>query len=130
MIGLDIKIVDTSKIVVEAANAAAFKNVGHAGATIRKDAIASITTSDEKSMPGTPPHTRKGSLPRSIAFAAEDLEAIVGPRESIAGDAGHLHEFGGTGESGEQFDERSFMEPALERNLARFGESFANSIGQ
>ncbi len=129
MIGLDFQFIDTSKLVATAAKDASFKNLGHAVATIRKDAQASIDISAEPSKPGTPPNSRDGKLARAIVFdvdKANDI-AIVGPRESVVGDAGAAHEHGEQ-LGNTDFPERDFMEPALERNLSRFGESFAGSI--
>jgi len=129
VIGFDFKFVDTSKLVIDRAKDATFKNLGHTVATIRKDAQASIDISAEPSQPGTPPNTRDGKLPRAITFdvdKASDI-AVVGPRASVVGQAGAAHEHGETlGET--DFPERDFMEPALEKNLSRFGESFAGSI--
>ena len=129
MIGLDIKIDFTPKAVTDAADKAAFKHFGHAAARIRKDAVASIQTSPNPSPPGSPPHTRRQQLPRAIAFDATKTGAVIGPRFSVVGDAGHAHEFGGMFR-GENYPERPYMAPALEQNLERFAGEWQGSIGE
>ncbi|WP_254512856.1 hypothetical protein [Anatilimnocola floriformis] len=130
MIEFGYEFTDTSKRVTDAAAEASFKNAGHAAASIRKDAINSIEKSDSASLPNTPPHTRKGLLPRSIVYFEDKAEqmAITGPRFSFVGESGRAHEFGEEFR-GEEFEERAFMGPALDRNAARFASSFAGSIG-
>jgi hypothetical protein len=134
---------DTTKRVTDAADVASFRNVGHAAATIRNDAIASIQPAPGPSPAGSPPHThtggvnpksgktRKGVLQKAIVFFQDPAKqfAIVGPRESVTGEAGEAHEFGGEFR-GEQYPERAFMGPALQRNQDRFTGDFAGSIGQ
>lgn len=136
MIGFDFKFADQTKAVKDAAAAGVFKNTKQAAATIRKAAIASIQPGDGPSPPGTPPHTqtagltkkgtpRRGNLQRAILFdVAPDGVGIVGPRKSVIGEAGRVHEFGGE-LFGDEYPERPYMEPALEKNLTRFGDSFA-----
>jgi len=134
--------IDNFNKVAEAVEKAAFRNVGHAAAAIRKDAIESIKPAEGASEPGTPPHThtsgvtkkgklRRGELQRAIVFAhnREENEALVGPRFSVVGTSGAAHEFGGE-YLGQDYPERPFMSPALENNIDRFGGSFEASIGQ
>lgn len=141
MIGFDLKFDDNTPAVKKAVDAATFRNISHAVATIRKDAIASILPGDAPSPPGTPPHTkstgvsksgkpRAGKLQKAIAYDVDQAagDGIVGPRESIIGPAGRVHEFGGE-LYGEEYPERAYMGPALEKNLARFGDSYAGSLG-
>ena len=49
MIGLDVQIEDTTQRVAEAAEKATFRNVGHAAATLRNEAIESIVTTEAHS---------------------------------------------------------------------------------
>lgn len=141
MLGALTKFVDQSQRVVKASNKAAYANIQHAAASIRKEAIASIQPDDAPSPPGKPPHTRKrftrkgkqitGHLPRAITFAADKATqtAVVGPRASIVGESASAHEFGGEYKD-QTYPERPFMSPALEKNLDRFAASFAGSIGE
>ncbi len=139
MLGFILKFFDTSHLVAQAAERAAFRNFGHAAARIRKTAIESIEPGEGPSPAGTPPHThtqkvtksgktRKGVLPKAIAFKADKQGAIIGPRESVAGIAGEAHEFGGDFK-GDDYPERPFMGPSLESNLARFASDWTGSIG-
>jgi phage gpG-like protein len=125
--------------VAKATEVATFRNLGHAAARIRKDAIESIEPSDEPSEPGKPPHTRrrvsragkalKGHLQRAIVYASDKETATIGPRESIVGESASAHEHGGEYMGGE-FPARPFMRPALERNLDKFHRDWAGSIGE
>jgi len=148
MIGSSFKFESTTNNVKKAADEAGFRNVGHAAASIRKTAIASILNSPAgspgrdsstgrftkaatiPSQPGKPPFTRKGSLRRAIRFDANKLTgtAVIGPQFSLFGTAGHAHEFGGRFKEN-TYPERPFMGPALLGNITRFGNSFAGSIG-
>lgn len=142
MIGLDVKIEDTTKRVEDAAERATFRNVGHAAATIRNEAIESIVQADGPSEPGTPPHThtggvtksgkvRRGELQRAIVFDHDRAaqSALIGPRYSVVGESGAAHEFGGEYKE-QNYPERAFMGPALDNNEDRFASSFAGSIGE
>ncbi|MCE9555917.1 MAG: hypothetical protein K8T91_21420 [Planctomycetes bacterium] len=115
--------------VADAAKKAAFRNFGHAAASIRKDAMASIERSDAPSEPGEPPHTAGGLLPRSIAYAVDENGAVIGPRASVVGQAGAAHEHGETFH-GDDFPQREFMGPALDRAIPRIGGEWKGSIGE
>jgi len=130
MIGATVKIEDKTKQVATAMDRAAFRSNAHAAAGIRKDAVQSITVSSEPSPAGTPPHTRKRQLNRSIRFYVDKQkkEAIVGPRASMVGNAGAIHEHGEMF-MGEQFEARPFMRPALNRNLDRLIDLYRGSMG-
>lgn len=143
MIGFDYKFDDRTPAVKTAVDNAVFKNVGHAIATVRKDAIDLIKPGDGPSTPGTPPHTQtarvnrktgrtsRGKLQKAIAFDNDKATGvgIAGPRQSIAGDSGRAHELGDE-IFGVDYPERPYMAPALEKNLARYGDSYAASLTQ
>jgi hypothetical protein len=151
MFTLAAKIEDNTQRIKDAAGKAAFRNFGHAAASIRKDAQASITKATEvtkatfsraggkrrmvsrahhaPSPPGSPPLTTKGLLPRAILFSADKDGAVVGPAASIAGMVGQAHEFGGD-YKGATYPERPFMFPALERAIPRFAGDWEGSIGE
>lgn len=129
MFGLHVNVIDETKRVGDAAARATYRNLGHAAASIRKDAQASITKSAEASPPGEPPHTRRGQARRAILFAVErdKQSAVVGFAESRIGEAMSAHEHGGE-YKGTEFPQRPTMGPALERNLDRFAADWAGSI--
>ena len=129
MIGIAVQLVDRISHVQKAADQAGYRNLGHAAASLRKTAVASIERSDEPSDPGEPPHTRRGQLPRAIRFDVDRTkqEAVVGPRASVVGEAGAAHEFGEEFR-GTDYDERPYMGPALDANLDRFAADWRGSI--
>jgi hypothetical protein len=131
VIGVKVTTETKPQAVTKAVEKAAFRNFGHAAARIRKDAVASIAKAEGPSPPGTPPHTRKRQLPRAIRFDNDrkKQEAVIGPRYSVVGTAGAAHEFGGE-YRGQQFDERAFMFPALEKNIDRFASDWSGSVGE
>lgn len=130
MIGLKVTTTDTTKAVADATEKAAFRNFGHAAARISKDAKASIEQAAGPSPAGSPPHTHKGKfLSRAIRYDANKVSAVIGPRESIVGEVGAAHEFGDE-HHGQDFPERPFMGPALDKNLDRFASDWAGSIGE
>ena len=130
MIGVEVKTEDQTKRVTGAVERAAFRNFGHAAARISKDAKASLITAEGPSEPGTPPHTHQGAfLRRAVRFDATKEDAVIGPTASVVGESGRAHELGEEFR-GQVFDERSFMQPALEKNLDRFAADWEGSIGE
>ena len=130
MFGLKLKVLDLTKRVKNAAERAGFRNFGHAAASLRKDAIASIENSPVPSDPGEPPHTRRRRLlPRAIRYAVDKQGAVVGPVASVAGEVGQAHEFGGRYME-QNYPERPFMFPALERAAPRFAGEWRGSVGE
>lgn len=129
MISLLVKTIDTMSRVASSASKAAFRNFGHAAASISKRAKASIRQSSEPSPPGSPPHTRRGQLRRAIRFHANHHGAVIGPAYSVAGESGRAHEMGGW-YRGQEFDERPFMQPAMSAEMSRFRDDWHGSIGE
>lgn len=142
MIGLEVRIDSlTPQRVTAAVDRAAFRNLGHAAATLRKDAQASIKQEEGPSPVGSPPHThtggttksgrqRKGELQQAIVYDVDRTaqDAVIGPRESVVGLSGYAHELGEE-HMGQEFPDRPFMFPALEGNRDRFHASWAGSVG-
>lgn len=129
MIDVKVKIEDRFKRVKQKANDASFKGLGHAGAALRLTARRSIRRGDKESAPGTPPHTRKGQLKRSIVYAVEKQEqrVVIGPDHDIVGPVGKAHEFGGQFR-GQEYDRRPFMGPALMKVKDRLPRQWAGSV--
>lgn len=108
MIGAEIKFTNNSKAVTKAKETAAYKNIGHALGSIRKDVRASMVSAKGPSKPGEPPHVHRGRLRGAILFSydKEDESGVVGPKymASERGGKGYgypplvgmIHEFGGT----------------------------------
>ena len=122
------------KPVLDAAKKATFRSLQHAAASIRKAEIASIKPEAGPAPAGQPPHThtgkgkRKGVLPRAIAFSVDGDTAVIGPRESVAGDVGHGLEDGGEFR-GENLPARPFAAPALAAAVPRLGSEWVGAIG-
>lgn len=92
-----IKIEDNTDAVRKAMRRAAFKNLGHAGASLRLAARRLIRTRQTASDPGSPPSTRKGALRNSILYAVEgDHTVVIGPSVTLISDVARVHEHGGT----------------------------------
>lgn len=130
MIGLNYQSTDTTHKLDAAAEKAAFKNFGHAASRISKDAKASLITADGPSPEGAPPHTHKGAfLRRAVRYAADKEGAVIGPMFSVVGEAGAAHELGESFHD-QDFPERPYMGPALDRNISRLSTDWAGSIGE
>jgi hypothetical protein len=111
---------------------AAYESFRNAGFSIRKAVRKSIHKSRDASQPGSPPTTRgrgRRNLRDAIFTVADKESAIVGPRYSYVGDSGEAHEFGKP-RGRDDFDERPFMGPALEKSLPRFASDWQGSIGE
>lgn len=90
-----VKIEDRTRAVRDAARRATFKNLGHAGASLRLAARRLIRTRQNASEVGTPPHTRRGALRNSILYAVEgDHTVIIGPAANLISDVARAHEHG------------------------------------
>ena len=68
-----------------------------AGQAVRRQARSLIRKNRRPSLPGRPPHTRRGRLRQSILYSAPatEPEVIIGPAAHIISRTGHYHEFGG-----------------------------------
>ena len=127
---------------------AKFRNFGHAAASIRRDAQQSIKPApkEERRGPrtrkgkrtrrgthaaasaGQPVRTQRGAYRRAIIYHADEHGAMIGPRFSVIGASGQAHEHGGEYMGG-TYPQRAVMGPALERQAARFSETWRGSIG-
>lgn len=139
MIGLSVKYVDHTERVAKAARQATYRLVDKAAFKIRETAIGSIQPGEGPSPVGKPPHThtqkrtkkgkvRKGRLPKAIVYQSSRGEAVIGPAFSLIGDVGGTHEHGSV-RFGVDYPARSFMGPALDKNLNDLGSSFQGAIG-
>lgn len=92
-----VKIENRTGDVRRAMRRAAFKNLGHAGASLRLAAQRLIKTRQNASEAGSPPHTRRGALRNSILYAVEgDHTVVIGPAAHLISDVARAHEHGGT----------------------------------
>jgi hypothetical protein len=157
MFTLKVKYVDNSKAVKAATEKAAYRNLGHAAASIRLDAMSTLvrppgvsktagikrdargrflTGSGKRarirskpSEAGGPPYSPSGALKRSIAYSSDGkTSAVVGAMSSIVGESGSAHELGGYYKR-QYYPVRAFMFPALLRGAPRFADDWRGSIG-
>jgi len=129
MFALKFSFTDNTPELKKKADDAAYRNFGHAAASIAKGAKESIKTATGPSAPGQPPHTHKGAfLRRAIRYAADKTGAVIGPMASVVADVGTALEFGGHYKR-QDYPPRPFMFPALERGAPRFASDWEGSIG-
>lgn len=117
------------KKIKNAAKKASFKNLGHAGAIIRLAAKQSIKRNKKASLSGTPPHTRRGQLKRSLRYAVDkgSESVVIGSTYTMVGRSGMAHEFGGMFR-GNMYPKRAFMQPALDKNKRKVSKLWANAV--
>lgn len=130
MIRLSTRVEDLAvRLLLGKAASATFRNLGHAAASIRKTAVASIVRRKGPSSAGKPPHTRRGHLRRAIRFdvTKSKQSAVIGPMASVVGESASAHEFGRV-YKGTKFPERPFMGPSMISNLDRMAADWAGSI--
>ena len=133
MIGATTAVTDSSSRVAKAADAANFRNIFHAAATIRKRSRAAIERAPKgaASTPGTPPHTHRGAfLKRAVLFFVDKQrnEALIGFSGQLVGDVGAVHEFGQT-RRGRDYPQRPTLGPVLDAEASRLGDQWRGSIG-
>ena len=129
MVGMKVRTRSDIPKVLRKIRRANIENLGHAGASIRLTATRSIRKSAEPSAPGTPPHTRRGQLPKAILYAVEKQKqrVVIGPDYMKIGRSASAHEFGGRYRK-ERFKKRPFMGPALEKTKDRLPRHWAGSV--
>lgn len=129
MIGAKVTIDYQPQTVVQAAEDATYRSLGHAAASIRLDAIESIQRDSGPSPAGQPPHTRRGLIRRAIRYFVDRAKqyAIIGTAASVIDQAGEPHEHGGKFRR-QKFEPRPFMRPALLRKSGRLPDHWRDSI--
>lgn len=117
-----------SRKLEQAVKFANFRNLGQAGAIVRKLGAKSLKKSPRKSAAGTPPNTRKGALPKAILYAVEEgRRVVVGPAYHLMKNAGRAHEKGGKFR-GDVYEKRPFMVPALLRVRSQIPSIWRDSV--
>jgi hypothetical protein len=131
MIGVKTKLTTTPKRVDAAVDKAAYRNFGHAAASIRKSARGSIERSNTPGPPGGPIRSKRGRggglAKRSILYVHDKYGAVIGFAASRIDQAIQVHEHGGV-RGGVRFPARPTMAPALQKNLARFHREWRGAI--
>jgi hypothetical protein len=119
------------KRVAAAMKRAEIRSLSHAAAALRLHAAQSIRSGARPSAPGSPPHTRKGLLRKSILHALVEENgtpvALVGPSFNLVGLSGKAHELGGA-YRGQDYPARPYMKPALSVIANRLPSFFSDSV--
>lgn len=99
-----------------------------AAAYVRTVASRSIKVRPEAAPPGHPPYSTTKRFPKSIFFDVDRSRgvAVVGPLYSRVGPSASEHEHGGHSR-GQNFPQRAFMQPALERSQDKIAGFFERS---
>ncbi len=99
-----------------------------AGAYVRRVAQRKVATSPKPSQPGSPPHSRKGLLKRSILFGSDgDSSVLVGPGFNLVGPSMSAHEFGGKYRR-ERYPKRPLMGPSLKESAPHLAEMWKDAV--
>lgn len=116
------------KRVLDAVDKAAYRSFGHAGGSIRKQAIASIESNVAGPGPaGRPYRTRRGLARRAIRYAATKTDVVIGPTEDKIGQAMAPHEHG-LRRGKVLYPKRPTMALALKSQLSRVAGAWKNSL--
>ena len=105
------------------------KALTRAGAYVRKAARNAVSRSKKASAPGSPPHTRRGLLKRSILFGVEKQRqtVVIGPAFQFIGIAMTAHEFGGNYRR-RKYPKRPLMGPSLIKTAPQLPKLWADSV--
>ncbi len=129
MTGAKVRVEFDDDAVKSAVKKGGVKALRSAGAYTRKAARNAVSRSSKASPPGSPPHTRRGLLKRSILFGVEKhrMAVVIGPAESLIGISMTAHEFGGMYRR-RKYPRRPLMGPTLEKVAPRLPNLWADSV--
>ena len=100
-----------------------------AGAYVRRVAQRKVVTSPKPSLPGQPPHSRRGLLKRGLLFGVErdGKSVLVGPGFSFVGESMSAHEFGGKYRK-ERYPKRPLMGPSLKESAPHLAKMWDGAV--
>ncbi len=129
MTNTNVRIEFDSNAVRNAVKKGSPKPLTRAGAYIRKSARNAVSRSKKSSSPGSPPHTRRGLLKRSILFGVERqrMTVVIGPAESFIGISMTAHEFGGIYRH-RKYPKRPLMGPTLLKVAPQLPKLWEDSV--
>lgn len=118
-----------SAAVVNAVRNGNLKALRQAGAYVRKSARNSVKKSKHSSIAGTPPHTRRGLLKRSLLFGVEPrrMAVVIGPAFKFVGISMTAHEFGGMYRH-RKYPKRPLMGPTLIKTAPQISKLWTDSV--
>jgi hypothetical protein len=128
-IELNVKLFFDQRKILAVVSKANLVSLRRTGAYIRKAARNKVSKSDKASMPGNPPHTRRGLLKTSLLFGVDkrSQSVFVGPAEKFIGKAMVAHEFGGLYRN-RKYPKRPLMGPTLKDTVKHIPKFWQNSI--
>ena len=129
MAGTRVRIEFDPDAVRNAVRKGGVKSLRQAGAYVRKAAQHSVRKAPKASAAGTPPHTRKGLLKRSLLFGVEPrrMAVVIGPAFQFVGISMTAHEFGGTFRR-RRYPKRPLMGPTLQKTAPNISKMWADSV--
>ena len=100
-----------------------------AGASVRRVAQRKVVTSPKPSLPGQPPHSRRGLLKRGLLFGVErdGKSVLVGPGFRFVGESMSAHEFGGKYRK-ERYPKRPLMGPSLKESVPHLAKMWDGAV--
>ena len=100
-----------------------------AGAYVRRVAQRKVVTSPKPSLPGQPPHSRRGLLKRGLLFGVErdGKSVLVGPGFNLVGESASAHEFGGKYRR-ERYPKRPLMGPSLKESAPHIAKMWQGAV--
>ena len=106
-----------------------YSSLRRAGAYIRATARNVVHRSQKSSTPGTPPHTRRGLLRRSLLFGVDKqkMSVVIGPAKKFIGISMTAHEFGGMYRR-RRYPKRPLMGPTLTKSAPQLPKLWANAV--
>ena len=124
-----VRVVFDSDAVRNAVRKGGVKSLRQAGAYVRKAARHAVKKSPKASSAGTPPHTRRGLLKRSLLFGVEPrrMAVVIGPAYQFVGISMTAHEFGGMYRR-RKYPKRALMEPTLQKTAPKISKMWADSV--
>jgi len=125
----EIRVVFDSDAVRNAVRKGGVKSLRQAGAYVRKAARHAVKKSPKASSAGTPPHTRRGLLKRSLLFGVEPrrMAVVIGPAYQFVGISMTAHEFGGMYRR-RKYPKRALMGPTLQKTAPNISKMWADSV--
>ena len=129
MTGTKVRVEFNDAEVISKVKKGSLKALRCAGAYVRKSARNAVSRSSKASSPGTPPHTRRGLLKRSILFGVEKnrMAVVIGPAKKFIGISMTTHEFGGMYRR-RKYPRRPLMGPALVKTAPALPKLWADSV--
>ncbi len=129
MTGTKVRVEFDDAGVISKVKKGSLKALRRAGAYVRKSARNAVSRSSKASSPGTPPHTRRGLLKRSILFGVEKnrMAVVIGPAKKFIGISMTAHEFGGIYRR-RKYPKRPLMGPALVKTAPALPKLWADSV--